>query len=172
MAKSIRIVLIAAMCAGYHVGASASADRWPRVALNDAVARDAVHTLMDDVVRWISEPRCQTVLERFRDTTGYPLTQRLARTGVSFDQYLNWVFFRDGSELKACAHPQTFAVTEPGNRVVFLCTPALNKLARHDHARAKAVLIHEILHTLGLGENGVHPTSDAITRLVLARCQK
>ena len=36
--------------------------------------------------------------------------------------------------------------------------------------RAQAIVIHEVLHTLGLGENP--PSSTEITARVLARCQQ
>jgi hypothetical protein len=34
----------------------------------------------------------------------------------------------------------------------------------------EAIIIHEMLHALGLGENGRHPSPEAITRRVLQRC--
>lgn len=171
MASRWRTVLILTLCASGQGVVAGSSNQWPRVMINDAVARAAIHTAMDDVVRWIREPRCQTVLAEFRDEAGCPLTQRLENLGVSFERYLTWVFFRDASDPKRCDNPSTFAVTKPGSRIVFMCTAAFHRLTRQEPARAKALIIHEVLHTLGLGENGRHPTSDAITRLVLARCQ-
>ena len=39
---------------------------------------------------------------------------------------------------------------------------------RHDRRQTEVILIHETLHTLGLGENP--PSSREITSRVLARC--
>jgi hypothetical protein len=49
--------------------------------------------------------------------------------------------------------------------VVFICFRQLSLLRREEQ---EAVLIHEMLHSLGLGENP--PESVAITAQVLKRC--
>ena len=49
-------------------------------------------------------------------------------------------------------------------RVVLALTGAL-----HEPRLAEALVIHEMLHTLGLGENP--PTSTEITKRVEGRCQ-
>jgi hypothetical protein len=46
--------------------------------------------------------------------------------------------------------------------------PALGWLANTERDRAEAVVIHEVLHTLGLDENP--PSSDQITTRVERRC--
>jgi hypothetical protein len=54
-----------------------------------------------------------------------------------------------------------------GGRIVRAC-PALGWLASTERDRAEAVVIHEVLHTLGLQENP--PTSEQITAAVERRC--
>jgi hypothetical protein len=55
----------------------------------------------------------------------------------------------------------------PGSRVVFVC-PQFREEQWQKPLRAEALLIHETLHTLGLSENP--PSSNAITKQVIARC--
>ena len=60
------------------------------------------------------------------------------------------------------------AIAVPGSRVVRLCGDAFKRIWQQDSTYAVAALIHEMLHTLGLGENP--PSSNEITRRVLMRC--
>ena len=53
--------------------------------------------------------------------------------------------------------------------MVYVCGRAFKKLADRNPVMAQAVVIHEALHTLGLGENP--PSSTEITARVLARCK-
>jgi hypothetical protein len=63
----------------------------------------------------------------------------------------------------ACA-----AFTSPGNGTIAICTRAFFEVLARDPVRMEAILIHEALHSLGLGENP--PSSAEITRRVLERC--
>ena len=136
----------------------------------EPLARVAVHNSLDGAVHWWAQSRCQTLLTEFRDEQGCPLADRLA-VAVTFEKYLEWVVIQDASGTKKCNNPNQFAFTTPGSRVVFVCGRAFEKMSRREPARATAVLIHEVLHTLGLGENGIHPTSREITRRVLELCE-
>jgi hypothetical protein len=78
------------------------------------------------------------------------------------------ITFRDGSELKACGSRTVFMLTPPGSASVFLCpsggTRPGSRLARvqiDQPTLAEIMVIHEMLHTLGLGENP--PTTFEIT---------
>ena len=62
------------------------------------------------------------------------------------------------------------AVTEPGSRVVFICPTAFVEAVSGKPEQAEATLIHEMLHSLGLGENP--PRSRDITERVLFRCDR
>jgi hypothetical protein len=76
--------------------------------------------------------------------------------------------FAEDRHLHACRTGATLAATAPGSRVVFVCPAAFVRRTRSDSERAQATLIHEMLHTLGLGEDP--PTSSEITQRVLFRC--
>jgi hypothetical protein len=54
--------------------------------------------------------------------------------------------------------------------VVRVCAGELKRLNPQQPEYVVATLIHEILHTLGLGENP--PSSREITARVLSRCRK
>jgi hypothetical protein len=64
--------------------------------------------------------------------------------------------------------PDTVAATERGSRVVFICPVRFVEIERGNPEYAEATLIHELLHSLGLGENP--PRSREITQRVLSRC--
>ena len=62
------------------------------------------------------------------------------------------------------------AVTAPGSRVVYVCGRAFTEAQSRSAERAELVVLHEALHTLGLGEDP--PASPEITRLVGRRCAR
>jgi hypothetical protein len=70
-------------------------------------------------------------------------------------------------DTRACA-TGALAVTEPGRRVVRVCRGRLEWTWQQNPRHVIAGLIHEALHTLGLGES--RPSSADITSLVLERC--
>jgi len=141
---------------------------WPRVHIEDAFTRGAVQWALTGAARWLASERCRGVLSEFRDTQGRPLTERLETHGVDAQTYLTFLLFRDGSGTAQCADDLTFAVTIPRGRVVFVCGRRFERVWRDSAKRAQAVVIHEMLHSLGLGENP--PTSRAITERVLMLC--
>jgi hypothetical protein len=59
------------------------------------------------------------------------------------------------------------AFTHPGAQVIRVCG---RQFRDHDSESATIIVIHEFLHTLGLGENP--PTSQEITARVAARCAR
>jgi hypothetical protein len=128
-----------------------------------------VRTLQDAVrlaSLWLAAERCREVFSDFRDAKGRTLAEDLQAAGQTGSGYLRWLTFWDGSHERACIWSDAFATTQPGSRVVYLC-PVFKKLQR-DPGHAAAIVIHEELHSLGLGENP--PSSIEITARVLARC--
>ena len=116
--------------------------------------RHAWKTEMDD------EARRSMLLDGLRD--------RLGETGLDAPSYARTVLFYDGSNEGPCLRPRVHAFTAPGSRVVRVC-PSLGRLAAAEPGRAESIVIHEVLHTLGLAENP--PTSDDITAAVERRCR-
>jgi len=116
----------------------------------------------------LADPGCAAVLDDFGDSEGRPLRRRLAAIGVDAAAYTRRVLFYDGSNEPQCRRRRgLLAYTAPGFRFVRVCPP-LAALGAADPKAAEIVIIHEVLHTLGLAENP--PSSDEITARVLARC--
>jgi hypothetical protein len=118
--------------------------------------------------RRLEQPECQRLFSEFSDSSGRPLQESLDALGQTGAGYLAWVVFADGSAKAHCKAGGSFAFTAPGSRVVYVCGAQLKDAADQNLAKAEIVLIHEMLHTLGLGENP--PSSEEITARVVARC--
>lgn len=157
-------MLAASPSAASAPGAAASPDG---VRLRGRWFEDAVRLAVRDASRRLDEPGCSTVLD-LRDRSGRALRARLQETGLDAPSYVRQVLFYDGSNDSPCRQPRTLAFTAAGSRVVSVCS-ALGRLAASSPGEAQAVVIHEVLHTLGLGENP--PASDEITALVERRCR-
>jgi len=122
-------------------------------------------TAVEGAARRLSDPRCQQVLSDFTDATGLTLLEGLATRRLSPLDHLHEVWFLKGDAQPLCNNRTTSAFTVPGGRLVFMCPRLFHRqVGKYD----ELLLIHEILHTLGLGENP--PSSDAITRQVAKRC--
>jgi len=139
-----------------------------RILLPDVAIASAVEAALAGAAQRLAEPECARVLSDFSDAKGRRLQQNLDALELRAADYLRYVVFADGSAEGGCAtRIDRLAFTAPGSRVVFVC-PKFREEQRRKPDLAEAVLIHEVLHTLGLGENP--PGADAITRRVLARC--
>ena len=144
-------------------------DRWLRIKIADPLARHAVRGALDGATSWLADGRCETLLSEFRTDEGRPLVERLEATGVNCEIYLGTILFEDGSSVGRCVGGQTLAFTTPGSRVVYICASQFAHAWITRPALAKAIIIHEALHTLGLGENP--PSSDFITQRVMVVCK-
>jgi hypothetical protein len=136
-----------------------------------SIDRRLTHDLrpaLEEAARKLSDSRCQEILEDFSDSTGHPLGQNLAATGQALPAYLGWVLFYDGGASAPCANHQVLAWTNPGSRAVHVCGEQFAALARGRRGEAANLLIHETLHTLGLGEGP--PDAREITARVQSRC--
>ena len=129
------------------------------------------HTLqlvLDGARARLRTPECQRVLDDFRDGAGRVLREGLQATGQSPEGYLGFIVFYDGQSNLRCRRKGLLAVAAPGSRVVYVCPEGFATMARRNRAWVEATLIHEALHTLGLGENP--PSSSEITERVMQRC--
>jgi hypothetical protein len=147
--------------------AAAQSGSWPRVHIDDARTAGAVRLALDGAARRLTRDRCLTLFAEFHDQRGLPLSSKLAELGPSAREYLELVLFQDGSEAKRCTE-HTLAFTGPGHRVVYICSQTFVRLRNENMPLAEVIVIHEMLHTLGLGENP--PSTHAITRRVLSQC--
>ena len=129
-------------------------------------AAQAVVRALDGARRKLANPACQEVLTDFTDPEGRTLRENLGSTAPA--DYLGVLVIRDGEIPKGsgrCAHPAAGAFTERGSTVVFVCG---GNFDRQGPRLRENALIHEMLHSLGLGENP--PSSKEISRQVEQRC--
>ena len=129
----------------------------------------ALHWAVVGAHRRLEQPACRGLLSEYFDASGRPLQENLDALGETGGTYLARILFADGSDRRRCKGDDAYAFTTPGSRVVYVCGRAFKSLAARSPVMAQAIVIHEALHTLGLGENP--PSSAEITATVLARCR-
>jgi hypothetical protein len=127
----------------------------------------AVERAREGAARRLQSPECQKVLTDFRDAEGRTIRENLEIWRMSPAEYLRIIPFVDGSGEKLCRSRRIALVATPDVRRVIVC-PAFADLQLRQPREAESMVIHELLHTLGLGENP--PTSIEITRRVESRC--
>ena len=138
-----------------------------RILISEPATGRAVREALREAWTQLEEPRCQTLLTAFSDRRGRPLAGNVPRGVGNLRTYLATLVFVDGSDTRSCAKG-ALAVTEPGSRVVRVCGSRLVWNWQQNPRHVVAGLIHEALHTLGLGENP--PSSAEITSRVLRSC--
>ena len=129
----------------------------------------AIARAKEGAARKLQSAECLRVFTEFKDRDGRPLQESLDKWGVSAAEYLRMIPFLDGSSQKLCRWSKVDLVTTPGTPRVLVCGQFANTQI-HDPWLAETLLIHEMLHTLGLGENP--PTSNEITQRVRGRCHE
>jgi hypothetical protein len=152
--------------------ASTAAPATPRtqprlVRIPDPLARRATVSALNTAVARFEDAACRKILLDFTDRDGLPLEDRLTSLRLDFDHYVSTLVFYDGTRSRTC-DKGAMAFTAPGSRVVYVCVNEVMQVHLGRPEYVIAILIHEILHTLGLGENP--PSSSDITRRVLALC--
>lgn len=128
----------------------------------------AFRRAMAGALRRLESPKCQRLFSEFRDRSGRTLTEGLDALGQTPASFMGWVLFADGRDERLCGDRNVLAMTQTGNRAVWICGKQFAQTDGTDPKLTEAVLIHEVLHTLGLGENP--PSSTSITSRVRARC--
>ena len=142
--------------------------RWSRIHVRDPYVRDAVMRGLDDAADRLKTATCQALLTEFVDHEGRLLKDRLTALNLTSQEYLGVLLFEDGDIGPQCERPGVLAFTAAGSRVVRVCGRAFSRASRQDPAEGWAVIIHELLHSLGLGENPPEPRH--ITHRVRKSC--
>jgi hypothetical protein len=134
----------------------------------------AVERALAGAAKRLQAPECQKLLTDFSDAEGRTLQEKLEGLGVSIPDYLQTISFLDGSATRSCKRGEVLMVATPDMPSVYVCRAdgrAFSRLAQTGFRNpwlVESILIHEMLHTLGLGENP--PTSQQITWQVQQRC--
>jgi hypothetical protein len=147
-------------------GDAASADE-SRVRLKGASGM-AVRRAIEGALLRLQEPGCQQVFSDFKDRAGRPLQANLDALGVTPETYVGLLFFYDGSSQRRCASGEILGDTFPGSRVIYVCPVRFFETDRQDQRASEVFIIHETLHSLGLGENPPAPIE--INWDVMSRC--
>jgi hypothetical protein len=166
-----RVVAMAAWAAllGAALGASSPASIDPQMRMIAAgQSAGAVRMAREGAARRLADPRCAQVFSEFTDAEGRPLQERLDRYRMSGPEYLSLVFFADGLDRGRCEDDGILATATPGSRLVSVCG-RFARAYRSNPTWGEVVVIHEALHTLGLGENP--PSSSEISARVVALCR-
>lgn len=109
---------------------------------------------------------CRGLFAEFRDASGHTLQEKLDAAHEDGQTFLSHITLVGGGTNGLCGG-HTLAFTTPSSRTVCYCE-SFSIVARSDPKFAAAVLLHEELHSLGLGENP--PSSADITLRVRERC--
>lgn len=139
-----------------------------RLHIADPYVRDAARRSLEGAAHWVSFLECQQLLVHFVDEGGRPLHRKLGGLGVTAAEYLRLIVFEDGTNRGRCRQRGILAFTTPGSRVIYLCGRDFMRAAQRTPEDVRAVIIHEMLHSLGLGEDP--PSSREITSQVRQRC--
>ena len=146
----------------------ATSEDWPNIHVEDAYTRDAATRALEGASRRLARPKCQTLFLEFKNERNLPLTAKLRELDTDPEGYLRMVLFLDGAQSATCGRHGVLAFTAQGSRVVYLCGRDFERASRKDGADVQAVVIHEMLHSLGLGENP--PSPRAITDRIQQLC--
>ena len=131
------------------------------------VLRVVIAHALEGAATRLSRERCRQVLDEFVDADGQSLREVAVAAAKQPEDLLATLYFVDGEGTPQCRISQMLLFTMRGSRVVHVC-PRFAEAAVHKDL-GEMLIIHELLHTLGLGENP--PTSDEITRAVMKRCR-
>ena len=123
---------------------------------------------VEEARRRLLDSRCSDVLTDFEDAEGRRLDLKIADLNQTAASYLSLVLFYDGRPTAECGFSKNLAWTNPGSRAVQVCADQFLVEQRRNMGYTANTLIHEMLHTLGLGETP--PAPRVITARVAERC--
>jgi hypothetical protein len=134
----------------------------------DSDSRFAVQGAVKGAAARLARPGCQDVLSDFADISGHTLGTTLLASGRSPAEAFAALRFVDSHGELQCRNDTTLAFTQTGSPAIHVCGRQFMTRSMRNRKTAEIIVIHEFLHSLGLGENP--PTSQAITAQVVVRC--
>jgi hypothetical protein len=159
-----RCVVTAALIAAAPSASAGNPRRRP-LAPPDAAA---VAQAREDAALEVQDAECRRVFSDFQDVHGRTIAEKLEAWAVDPAEYVRSLLFVDGLGESRCHSGKVMLASVPNVPRVFVC-PGFARLQRYEPGRARSLVIHEVLHTLGLSENP--PSSAEITERVQARCR-
>jgi hypothetical protein len=142
----------------------------PQVLLGyfDSDSRFAVQRAIKGAAARLARPSCQDVLSDFADASNHTLRTTLRVKGRSPTEAFAALRFVDSHAALQCTAGTTLAFAQTGSPLIHVCGRQFIEGFMQDRMTAEIIVIHEFLHSLGLGENP--PSSQAITEQVVVRC--
>ena len=163
-----RRILVAIACA-WQVQTVIFAGGDAHCLFREPSTRFVVQRAIDGAARRLTRAPCQQVFDDFSTVAGELLRSALDRTQMTPAQFLGSLRFADGLATPQCRTYQHLAAyTAPGHPVIFVCGERFASRFRDDPRAAELIVIHEMLHAVGLGESP--PASEDITTQVMRRC--
>ena len=163
-----RWTLVAIACA-WQTQALAFAAGHPCCLIPEPATRFIVQRAIDGAALRLGRSPCQQVLNEFSTASGELLTVALERLRTTPVQFLDGLRFADGLATPQCRTRMSLvAYTAPGHPVIFVCGRRFASRFRDNPKAAALIVIHEMLHAVGLGENP--PASEDIATEVTRRC--
>jgi hypothetical protein len=164
------MLLSVASALGFAEERVGAGEKIERLRIGSAYAALAVRQAVKGASRRLAQPECQKLLQEFTDAAGRPLLATLEERGFGAEAYIEQMRFYDGTINPRCEKPDIYALTlAPGSWLVYVCPRQFRTVYERNPNLAEAYLIHEMLHSLGLGENP--PTPQEITDRVVAQCR-
>jgi hypothetical protein len=165
---SIALTLAAANASADDAPADTASLLVAKARLQDRESNDAVRMALLGAHQRLGDAACRRVFTDFTSLDGRRLDKVLEEQGETGQSFLGRLFFYDATGHVACGDGDRFAFTKPFSRAIFVCGRRFRQKREWNPPASEALIIHELLHALGLGENP--PTSVAITGRVLERC--
>ena len=134
----------------------------------DPFLRAAIAKAFTLALEKLGRESCLEIFSEFHGRDGLPLTSQLEALDRTATAQLALIRFADGAHDRTCSESAVFAFTHPRTATVYVCGQRFGTLAHTHPALAAALILHEELHSLGLGENP--PESREITSSVMQRC--
>ena len=128
-----------------------------------------VRSALDLALALLGSPDCPGIYSEFQRPDGRTPRDELERMGIGPEEFLESLVFTDGSREAVCRRDRAVMTATPGRALIYVC-PRFAAFQIGNPRLSAAVIIHESLHALGLGENP--PSSDEINRRVERRCWK
>lgn len=164
-----RAALLAALAAPFLVASPRASAADARAPLVEPRLGPLVHRTVERAAARLAVPGCATLLDDFADArSGQPLSRTLSYSGRAPSELFAALRFVDADHMVQCRERKTWAWLPVGGDVVFVCRSRFLSLVRKDEWLAGNVLVHEALHSLGLGEDP--PSSEEITEAVVRCC--
>jgi hypothetical protein len=137
--------------------------------ITDSRLKEAVNKSITAAAEKLEDADCHAVLGDFKiGDTGKTPQDTLDGHGVSAKTYVTtWMRYRNGSGYTTCQDSKNYFFTSPGSRFVYACKQ-FSSVGNTNSSLGGDLVIHEMLHSLGLGENP--PVAAEITQKVKDRC--